>query len=389
MPRKPLDLPATTLSRLSALLPLALLAALPCALAGCAGDALPQVPAPLARIALPSGADLNPYDVGKPALARPQAMAAGSDGRAWVALTNLDASYAVAAPGMLVGAVPSTGVLTKVSLGGSGGHDCTNSGALKADGDKLFVTCTGSYSADPSGRGVSEVTASTQAVRHLAMTDGFQPAAVAVTASKVWVGDVGAARVQRLDRTGLTLDGPPVTLPCANTASLFFYVSDLLVVGGDLFVLCAASEGYLVRLDASTGAQKGDRVLVGAQPTSLSATGDGRIAVINSTSATLTLVTPDAAGMTVQKDALKFSSSAALQDVKARGQFVYTVSSGTNAVQKVDLAAVGGPKVVSEISTGDGTNPWSIVPLDDDLAVVSNYVTGDLAGVDFRNGAAK
>ena len=195
-----------TLTRPARTLPaLALLLGLTAVLAACGGDALQPVPAPLAKIALPAGADLGPYDPGKPALSRPQGLAASRDGRVWVTLTNLDASYAVAAPGMLVGAVPSTGVLTKVSLGGAGGHDCTNSGAVKADGDTLFVTCTGSFSADPSGRGVSEVTASTGAVRHLAMTDGFQPAAVAATASKLWVGDVGSARLQKLDRAGLAL----------------------------------------------------------------------------------------------------------------------------------------------------------------------------------------
>src|SRR6478752_2335413 len=75
------------------------------------------VPPPLPKIVLPSGADLQPFDAATPALAKPQGLALTADGRSWVALTNLDANYNVAAPGMLVGVTPSTGALTKVSLG--------------------------------------------------------------------------------------------------------------------------------------------------------------------------------------------------------------------------------------------------------------------------------
>jgi hypothetical protein len=118
-------------------------------------------------------------------------------------------------------------------------------------------------------------------------------------------------------------------------------------------------------------------VAVGAQPTQFAATGDGRIAVVNSNDNTLTLVT---AGATLGAQvALTFKSpTATLQDVKARDQFVFTVASGSNTVQKIDLTAAGGPKVVAEANTGMNSNPFNLEPLDDDTVVVVNWATSDV-----------
>ena len=41
----------------------------------------------------------------------------------------------------------------------------------------------------------------------------------------------------------------------------------------------------------------------------------------------------------------------------------------------------------SAFNTGDGSNPWNRLPLDDDHAVVRNFIAGNLVGVDFRKGA--
>src|SRR5205085_189563 len=83
---------------------------------------------------------------------------------------------------------------------------------------------------------------------------------------------------------------------------------------------------------------------------------------------TLTLVTPGAQ-LSAQL-ALTFSSSTStLQDVKARGNLLYTVASGSNTVQKIDLAAAGGPKVVAEANTGTGSNPFNLEALDDDTVL--------------------
>src|SRR5439155_15782785 len=92
---------------------------------------------------------------------------------------------------------------------------------------------------------------------------------------------------------------------------------------------------------------------------------------------TMTVDTPGAS-LTVQLVCTFNSATSTLQDVKARGQFVYTVASGDNTVQKIDLAAAGGPKVVAEASTLPGVNPFNLEALDDDTVVVVNWVTSDV-----------
>jgi len=117
-------------------------------------------------------------------------------------------------------------------------------------------------------------------------------------------------------------------------------------------------------------------------------TGDGRLAVVNSVSGTLTLVTIGPQSLTAAVNVFSFGKSAALQDVRARGQFLYTVASATNTVQKLDLSVQDPARMlVGEVNTGDRSNPWNILPLDDDQAIVSNFIAGNVVGVDFRTGA--
>ncbi|MBS2024888.1 MAG: hypothetical protein JST92_21025 [Deltaproteobacteria bacterium] len=363
--------------------------------AACGGSDLQPVPPPLASTALPSGADLNPYNAASPALSKPQGMALGADGRAWIALTNLDANYSVAAPGMLVGVVPSTGVTTKVGLGGTGGHDCTNSGGVVADaaGTSLFVTCTGTYNfggtPELRGRGFSVVSAGSGTVtHHVDAPADFQPISIALSSTRIWVGDALTGGIASYDRTTLALvDGadashPVITLPCTGNLS----VGALLVVGANLYATCSATDGYVVQLDAATGAIKGTKQSVGSLPGALALTGDGRIAVANGGDNSVAMITETASGFTVQKQAIVLAQSAGLTDVRARGNFLYTDSAGTNTVQKIDLAAAAGPKVVAEIAIGDNTDPFNVLPLDDDHAVTCTNVTGALVGVDFTKG---
>jgi DNA-binding beta-propeller fold protein YncE len=249
-----------------------------------------------------------------------------------------------------------------------------------------MVVCSGGFS-DPGGRLVAEVNPQTNAVAHSQTPPAtVQPSAIAVAATKVWVGDFSLPRLYSLSRADFSIvDGadsghPLITLPCPAAYS---YVADLLVVGSELFALCGATDGLIVRLDASTGALKGPAVGVGGQPVAMALTSDGRIAVTNSTSDQLSLVT-DGANVTAVVNAVPFSKSATLQDVKARGRFLYTVASGTNAVQKIDLAAQDQTHlIVAEKATGAGSGPYGILPLDDNQAVVTNNLTGEVVGVNF------
>jgi hypothetical protein len=195
------------------------------------------------------------------------------------------------------------------------------------------------------------------------------------------MGDSLTPQLISVDRgTFTTVDGadashPPIAVPCPSSGQ-FPYVPYVGIVNGDVYALCATTEaGVLGRFDATTGAAKGS-VAVGASPTEFTATGDGRIAVVNSNDNTLTLVTPGTT-LTAQPG-YTFPQSSTLQDVKARDQFVFTVSSGTNTVQKIDLSAAGGPKLVAAASTGLNSNPFNLEPLDDNTVVVVNYATSDV-----------
>ena len=362
-------------------------------LAGCSGGAF-RAPPPLASIPLPSGSALRPWSSANPTRAAPAVLAFGPGGSAFVALSNLDDSFNPGGPGMLVRVQPETGATTVILLGGADDHACTNSGVVRNDGNRLLAVCAGSFSPDElRGRAVVEVDPGSNTPLRIATSPGgFQPSYVAGAPNKIWVGDFGSARLYSLDRTTFAIvDGadaahPPIQLPCPASLT---YVADLLVHGNDLFALCGADEGYLVRLDPESGALKGDKVLVGAQPTAMTVAGDGRLAVVNSVSGTLTMVTIATQSLTAAVDFFSFGKSAALQDVRARGQFLYTVASATNTVQKLDLSVADPAKMlVAEVNTGDQSNPWNILPLDDDQAVVSNFLKGNIVGVDFRAGAA-
>jgi hypothetical protein len=339
-------------------------------------------PPPQARIPLPL---LKTFDGANNGEARPL-YTAQLGGRVYATLSNARARGnfpETAGPGFLASVDPFAGTVDLIDLGGSDGHQCTNPGAVREEGGKLFVACSGDFSGMTPGRGVFEVDPASKTVsRGLVTGAGYVPSGAAVAASKLWVGDSLTPQLISIDRTtfaaadGADAGHPPVPVPCPTTGQ-FPFVPYLGIVNGDLYALCATTEaGMLARFDAQTGAGKGS-VAVGAQPTEFAATGDGRIAVVNSNENTLTLVTPGAT-LTAQV-ALTFKSpTATLQDVKARGQFVFTVASGSNTVQKIDLAAPGGPKVVAEANTGLNSNPFNLEALDDDTVVVVNYATSDV-----------
>lgn len=354
------------------------------ATAACGGGL--QTPPPLASTALPDGSQLSPYDPAQPGQARPQGMAAAA-GRVYITLSNQrdTANLPVnAGPGFLAALVPSTGQITKVDLGGSDGRQCQNPGVVRASADgKLYVSCSGDFSGADSARAIVEVDPATNKMtRRAAIPDGLVPNGVAVTATRIWTGDTGSSRIFSIDRASFTAAAAePIPLDCPKTDKTgFTYTPDVIAAGSDIYALCASDiAGAIYRLDGATGAIKG-QTAVGAGPTELTALDDGRIAVVNFLDNTLSLVTTTASGALTSTTALTFSSqTSGLQDVRAVGHILFTVASGSNTAQRIDLDAQGGPRVVSEANFGAGAGPWNILPLDAVQAIVTNRGTNTVA----------
>lgn len=361
------------------------------ALAACGGSHSAQPP--VSSIALPSGAALKAWDPTKVNLAFPAGMAATSSSQIYVALENLDpATYAPNGPGLLVGFNPYTGSSTVIDLAvatasAPAEHSCSSSGVVKADAGQLYVACGGNYNV-PTGpdRALVVVDSGSNAVTHtVAMPSGFLPDALALTSTRIWLGNSAGPSLASVDRTALALyngsgSQPLVAVNC--TDQTYGYISDAAVYGGDLYVLCGSNtSGEIVRLDAATGAFK-DKALVGAQPVKMTQLADGRIAVVNSVSGTVSFVTI-ATPLSVAKDAILVNAGADLEGVAFLDHYLFTVSSATQTVQKIDLSAAGGPKIVAEVNTGNGSGPLSIVPLDDSHAMVSASLTGKIVGATF------
>lgn len=340
-----------------------------------------HAPPPLASTPMPSGAALKPY--AGPSNARPQGLAQ-IGGTVYVSLSNQRNDYSIGGPGLLATLVPSTGAVSVIDLGGSDERQCQNPGFVRADSTKLYVPCSGDFSGMDNGRALVEVDSSGagSVSRRAAIPSGWVPNGIAVAPAKIWIADSLSTSLISVDRTTfMAADGsgsaPAIKLTCASNK--FSYISDAAYLAGDLWALCSSdTSGVLYRLDAQTGATKG-KVNVGPNPSELTSTGDGRIAVINSGDNTLSLVTISGSTLTSAVGFTFSSTTATLQDVRARDNFVYTVASGSNTAQKIDLSAKGGAKLVAEASFANGAGPYQILPLDDDQAIVTDRGTNDVA----------
>ena len=347
-----------------------------------------KAPPPQTSIALKTGAELKPYDPAQPGNAYPQGLAQVGD-KVYASLSNqrIDPSSGfpvVAGPGFLVSIVPSTGVQTLIDLGGSDEKQCQDPGFVRDSNGKLYAPCSGDFSGIDNGRALVEVDPGLAKVtRRAAIPPGLVPNGVAPGPSKIWMGDAFTLQVFSVDRATFVADDPAkaLTLSCPQTPKKgFSFVADVAILFGDLYALCSSdSAGVLFRFDATTGAAKG-QVAVGPTPSEFTATGDGRIAVVNAGDNTLSLVTISGPTLTADNKALTFPfGTATLQDVRARDNFLYTVASGSNSAQKIDLAAKGGPKIVQAAAFPNGSNPYNIFPLDDDQAIVTNRQTNSVA----------
>jgi len=333
-----------------------------------------QAPPAVPSISLPAGADLRPYDAANPGLARPAQMVM-LGGSAWVALGNYDANYAVRGPAMLASFVPSTGTVALTDLGGSDGKQCQEAGWVRSDGTMLFATCSGDINTFPeTGTAIVEVDPARGVTR--TVQTPVSPSGLTVTPARLWFGDAATGNVYAVDRTSFAIAAGPVALACPSTGNY----QTVTLLGGDIYAICSNSDdGVINRLDATTGSVK-DHAAVGPIAVELTVTGDGRIAVVSGLDNKLRLVTPGSP-LSVEVAYTFGGQTSTLQDVKALDQFVFTVASGSNTVQKIDLSARGGPALADEQNVGTGASPWSILPLDDSQALVANQGSNSIVAV--------
>jgi len=351
-------------------------------LAACGGRY--KAPPAVASVPMPSGAQLKPWDPEHPGLARPMGIAQ-LNGKAYVALGNYDAGYMPRGPGLLASFVPSTGQVSLIDLGGTGGKQCISPGWVRTGGDRLYVTCSGDFNSG-AGTAIVEVDPSGQGSATRRFATSTSPAGVAATSSRIWFGDAFKGAVYALDRDSFTAAGGPVSIACPLEGT-YQTVNDVAIVGGDLYALCSNSVGgVLNRLESTTGSSKGT-VQVGPVAAAMVETGDGRIAVVSGADNKLRLVTISGNQLSVATAYTYGGQTSTLQDVRALDQFVFTVASGTNTVQKIDLSAKGGAALVDEESVGSCDSsgvcptPWNILPLDDDQALVTNQGSSTVVAV--------
>lgn len=347
--------------------------------AACSGryKAPPAVP----TVPMPSGAALKPFDPAQPGLARPSQIALHA-GTAYVSLQNYDAGYTVRGPGLLGVLNPATGALSTIDLGGTTGKDCLYPYWIRESAGKLYVACTGDAFGTGEGKAILEVDPASGKVTRSAKTP-VPTAGLAITATKIWFADATAANLYALDRAGFSQITGPIAIPCAGTTTDTPWVttSDVIAVQGDVYAACSnTTGGVLARFDANTGAVKA-QAEVGPLAAAFTETGDGRIAVVSGADNKLRLVTPGNPALSVVVAYTYSDATSTLQDAHALDQFLFTVASGSNTVQKLDLTKSGAQMLVGEANVGTSASPYSIAPLDDDQALVANQGTNTVVSV--------
>src|SRR6185503_1790698 len=110
-------------------------------------------------------------------------------------------------------------------------------GWIRADGGKLYVTCTGDFN-DGSGQGIVEVDPSGKGSVTRSVHTPVSPSGLAVTASRIWFGDGGSGNVYAIDRGSFTVTAGPIALQCPSTGT-YQTTNELAVLGGDVYALCS------------------------------------------------------------------------------------------------------------------------------------------------------
>jgi hypothetical protein len=299
-------------------------------------------------------------------------------GMVYVALGNYDAAYNFRGPGLLAVLNPQTGQQSVIDLGGTSHHDCISAYTVREGSGKIYVTCSGDFH-DGSGRAIVEVDPSAGKVtRTVKLTT--QPSGIAFGPSRLWFGDAYTGGVYAIDLstfTAATAQSLPIACPTTGT---YQTTNDIMAIQGDLYAACSNDTGgILSRLDANTGAVK-MHVASGPTAVAFTETSDGRIAILSGADSKLRLVTIGPSALSVS-EAYTFSGTQTMQDVRSSGHFLFTTSSGTDTVQRLDLTKTGAQMLVGEASMGTGAVPYTILPLDDDQALVANQTANTVVSV--------
>jgi DNA-binding beta-propeller fold protein YncE len=339
-----------------------------------------------ARIALPAGADLAPFNAAAPGRARPQTPAVAA-GKVWVPLTNLGADYKAAGPGHVAVIDPVTNAVTKtISLGA----ECKNAGWAAAQGNDVFVVCGGTYGDAPDyacqddGSVVQLDAAGETIVRSVGV--GGCPVSAAVHALHVWVGDSNRNLRMFLRTTGAIhngkngLSGPLAVCPEAG----FTQAGDIFVDADTMYVACSGTNN-VVRLEANTAAAQGGPAAAGSGPVALASAG-GKLLVLNGLSDSLSLV--DLADWPTSTAEAEVVGDIP-QDVEARAGFAFVVESGQHTVTMLDPSKAKGEMKLAQVSTAnpaspaDATNPYGLAMTGDTTAFVTLLLTDEVVRVEF------
>lgn len=345
---------------------------------GGSSKAPPSVPS----TAMPSGAQLLPYAAGSPGLARPTGMDL-VNGRVYIALGNYDAAYVVRGPGLLASLDPTTGNTQVIDIGGTSGTQCQEPYTVRDSGGKIYATCSGytDYSAASpatTGTAIVEVDPATNKLTRIVSLP-TSPSGLAIASSRIWFGDAFSGAIYAIDRSSFSIVAGPISIPCPNTGT-YQTTNDVILVQGDLYAACSNNTGgILSRLDSNTGTLK---MQADSGPTAVAftQTSDGRIAVISGADSKLRLVTIGSSSLTTT-EAYTYQGTETMQDIKASGHYLFTTSSGTDTVQRLDLSKPQAQMLVGEASMGTGAVPYNILPLDDDQALVSNQTGNTIVSV--------
>lgn len=198
----------------------------------------PDVPleaeAVLKRMDMPAGDDMFPFEPTNPGLARPQGVVVVGH-RAYVTLTNLDANWAPAGPGLVL--VVDVAAWTQDKLIQLSKTNPASIYKAGSGGEKIYATCPGPYPFD--GTGIVDVITTSNGAVEATIEIGGAPGRMWIDSDgSAWVGDMNGGNILGFDTaSGQVVD--PISL-CPTPGD---YLSDLATDGsGNIFACCFGTD---------------------------------------------------------------------------------------------------------------------------------------------------